>query len=164
MSHQAVHAIFPSSGRLAQGAIVTEEEIEAVAEELAKVGGISWYPGRTRGALLRPVTERYRDRAKVAIAALDRLRADKNSVPEHQTSQAGEILSWQSSSKGPDERIQVGSIVVYRPPGDQRAITCRIDQLEQGRAYLVPCSRPDVGWVSLENLQPLNTGAMAKEE
>jgi hypothetical protein len=54
---------------------MTEEEIEAVAEELAKAGGLSWYPGRTRGPLLRTVSERYRDRARLAIEALDRVRA-----------------------------------------------------------------------------------------
>ncbi len=143
---------------------MTDEEIEAVAEELAKVGGVSWYPGRTRGTLLRPVTERYRDRAKVAIAALDRLRRNNGSASEQQAPSSGAIPSREALPTGPDERIQVGSIVVYRPPGDQRAITCRIDQLEQGRAYLVPCSRPDVGWVSLDNLQPLSTEVAAKEE
>ena len=56
---------------------MTDEEIEAVAEELAKIGGLSWYPGRTDGPLLRPISERYRDRARVAIAALDRVRAGK---------------------------------------------------------------------------------------
>lgn len=146
------------------GGVVTDEEIEAVAEELAKVGGLSWYPGRTRGALLRPVTERYRDRAKVAIAALDRLRANNNSASGKQTSDSETTPSREDLPKGPDERIQVGTIVVYRPPGDQRAITCRIDRLEQGRAYLVPCARPDVGWVSLDNLQPLSTENAAKED
>ena len=57
------------------GSGVTDEEIEVVAEELAKAGGVSWYPGRTLVAFLRPVSERYRDRARLAIAALDRLRA-----------------------------------------------------------------------------------------
>src|SRR3954471_2147771 len=53
---------------------VTEDEIEVVAEELAKAGGLSWYPGRQHGSLLRVVSDRYRDRARLAIAALDRCR------------------------------------------------------------------------------------------
>ena len=55
---------------------MTEEEIEIVAEELAKIGGVAWYPGRETGTLVRVVCDRYRDRAKVAIAALDRYRID----------------------------------------------------------------------------------------
>src|SRR3954465_12730071 len=70
------------------GAGVTDEEIEAVAEELAKAGGTSWYPGRTRGALLRSVSERYRDRARLAIAALDRLRAGTGSHIQPQSPEA----------------------------------------------------------------------------
>jgi hypothetical protein len=142
---------------------VTEAEIEAVAEELAKVGGVSWYPGRTKGALLRSVSERYRDRAKVAIATLDRLRAA-------QGTQAGmqEGVSITSSvnmgpTTGASDQLQVGAVVVYRPPNDKRAIACRIEKLEQGRAYLVPCQRPDVGWVALDSLEPLENGALAKQ-
>ena len=56
---------------------MTEDEIDAVAEELAKAGGLSWYPGRERGPLLKVVSDRYRDRARLAIAALDRCRAQK---------------------------------------------------------------------------------------
>src|SRR4028118_256494 len=59
---------------------VTEDEVEAVAEELAKAGGVAWYPGRERGPLLRIVSDRYRDRARLAIAALDRYRAHKAGV------------------------------------------------------------------------------------
>jgi hypothetical protein len=59
---------------------VTEDEVEAVAEELAKAGGVAWYPGRSRGPLLRIVSDRYRDRARLAIAALDRYRAHKAGV------------------------------------------------------------------------------------
>ena len=55
--------------------VVSEEEIEIVAEELAKVGGTAWYPGREKGPLIRLVSDRYRDRAKIAIAALERHRA-----------------------------------------------------------------------------------------
>ena len=54
---------------------MTEEEIEVVAEELAKIGGVTWYPGRERGTLMRVVCDRYRDRARVAIEALERYRA-----------------------------------------------------------------------------------------
>ena len=45
---------------------MTEEEIEIVAEELAKIGGVTWYPGREKGTLMRVVCDRYRDRARVA--------------------------------------------------------------------------------------------------
>jgi hypothetical protein len=43
------------------------EEIEVVAEELAKSGGLSWYPGHTPGPLMRLVTDHYRDQARVII-------------------------------------------------------------------------------------------------
>ena len=49
---------------------MTEEEIEIVAQELAKIGGTSWYPGREPGTMLRVVTERYREQARVVIQDL----------------------------------------------------------------------------------------------
>ncbi|RDI52554.1 hypothetical protein [Microvirga subterranea] len=128
---------------------MTEEEIEAVAEELAKIGGVSWYPGRAPGPLLRVVSERYRDRARVAIATLDRLRAGTSAIGSQQATE----VSAQGPASG--DQLQIGAIVVYRPPGDQRAIPCRVEKLDEGRAYLVPCPRPDVGWVSVENLVPV---------
>lgn len=131
---------------------MTEEEIEAVAEELAKIGGVSWYPGRTPGPLLRVVGDRYRDRARVAIAAIERLRAERhNAAPQGKNVEGadpGEILSI-----GSGDQVRVGAIVVYRPPGEKRAIPCTVEKLEGGRAYLVPCPRQDIGWVPVEGLR-----------
>jgi hypothetical protein len=131
---------------------MTEEEVELVAQEMAKVGGVSWYPGRTSGGLLRNVGERYRDRARVAIAALDRLRAGKEETAES----AGVMASVgpvakETGSLSPSDKLEIGATVVYRPPGDQRAFPCRVTQVEDGRVYLVPCPRPDVGWVALDS-------------
>ena len=131
---------------------MTDEEIEVVAQELAKVGGLSWYPGRTRGPLLRSVSERYRDRARVAIAALERLKASKEGKTMPHGSSSSNLVEAQSSASEPPDHLQVGGVVVYRPPGDRRAMPCQIAKMEAERAYLVPCPRSDVGWVSLEDL------------
>ena len=131
---------------------MTDEEIEAVAEELAKIGGLSWYPGRTDGPLLRPISERYRDRARVAIAALDRVRAGREASASLHHSPGKNPSSASAPSSDHGDRLHVGAVVVYRPPGDQRAVTCRIERMDEGRAYLVPCPKPDFGWVSLDDL------------
>ncbi|KAB0268155.1 hypothetical protein [Microvirga brassicacearum] len=133
---------------------MSEEEVECVAEELAKVGGVAWYPGREPNAILRVVSDRYRDRARVAIAALERLRASRQ--------QSGTIEL--QSGEDPDfagivpmrtaEEIQVGSIVIYRPPGDLRAIACRVTKREGTAVYLVPCERADIGWVEINGIVP----------
>jgi len=142
---------------------MTDEEIDAVAEELAKAGGTSWYPGRTRGALLRPVSERYRDRARLAIAALDRVRAGGGVSAPQDPAPRAEPSPESVQPQRPDQ-IHVGATVVYRPPGDQRAITCRIERLEGGSAYLVPVPRPDIGWVSLSSLDPVRSETPTKDQ
>jgi hypothetical protein len=134
--------------------MMNEDEIEAVARELAKIGGVSWYPGRTRGALLRAVSERYRDRARVAIAALERLKRAKEGTVASQGSSSGSPGTTTGQASEPGDYLQVGAVVVYRPPGDRRAMPCRIERMEEGRAYLVPCPEPDIGWVSLEHIVP----------
>jgi hypothetical protein len=53
------------------------------------------------------------------------------------------------------DKMEVGAIVVYRPPGDLRAISCQVTQIENGRAYLVPVPRPDVGWIAIDNAVPM---------
>jgi hypothetical protein len=124
---------------------VSEEEIEIVAEELAKVGGTAWYPGREKGPLIRVVSDRYRDRAKIAIEALERHRAKM--AAEAQLSAARK-----EPSKAASDQIRVGSTVVYRPPGERRAYTCRVEKIDGTQAYLVPDIKVSSGWVSLDDL------------
>jgi hypothetical protein len=100
------------------------------------------------------VGERYRDRARVAIAALERLKASKEGKTVPHGSSSSNLVEAQSSASEPPDHLQVGGVVVYRPPGDRRAMPCQIAKMEAERAYLVPCPRSDVGWVSLEDLAP----------
>ena len=134
---------------------MTEEEVEVVAEELAKVGGLSWHPGRQEGSLMRVVTERYRDRARVAIAALERLHASRLAAAA-QNKRAGErqpANDFMAIVEGDDD-IKPGTTVIYRPPGDRRAYSCRVVQIEGNRAYLEPILRACTEWVSVEHLAP----------
>jgi hypothetical protein len=63
---------------------MTDEEVEIVARELAKIGGTSWYPGRQPGSILRLVSDRYRDQARAIIQTVDTLRhSDTQVCPEH---------------------------------------------------------------------------------
>ena len=133
---------------------MTEEEIEIVAEELAKIGGVSWYPGREQGTLMRVVTDRFRDRARVAIEALDRYRASQR-VDVLQDNGHGEpYMPSNSLDAVSREEIRPGSTVVYRPPGDRRAYPCRVVEIEGSRAYLAPILRACTDWVSIEYLTP----------
>lgn len=133
---------------------MSEEEVECVAEELAKVGGVAWYPGREPNAILRVVSDRYRDRARVAIAALERLRAsrEQSGATELQPGEDPHFAGAVPSRSA--ENIAVGSVVIYRPPGDLRAIACRVAKREGGSVYLVPCERPDIGWVQIDGIIP----------
>ncbi len=142
---------------------MTEDEVEAVAEELAKAGGVAWYPGRTRGPLLRIVTDRYRDRARLAIAALDRYRAHKAGAASPETIASSDeiavapIPAQTDPGSSSDGSLRVGITVVYRPPGEQRAYPCRVEKIEGGQAYLVPYLRPWTSWVPIQNLSIAST-------
>jgi hypothetical protein len=131
---------------------MTDDEVEAVAEELAKAGGESWYPGRPRGLLLRVVSDRYRIQARLAIAALNRYRAQKAGVAPLDTVEGALPRTATETSAVSDEALQVGSTVVYRPPGEQRAYPCKVTKIEDGRAYLVPHLRTSTGWVLIDSL------------
>ncbi len=129
-----------------------EQEVEVVAEELAKAGGVAWHPGRTTGPVLRAVNDRYRDRARLAIAALERWRTRSLGSAElavHPPKRSTSPKDVPAALSG----LQAGADVIYRPPGDKRAIVCRVEQVEEGRVYLVPLPVPDIGWVDVETLQ-----------
>jgi hypothetical protein len=133
---------------------MTDEEIEVVAEELAKVGGVSWYPGRESGPLMRVVSDRYRDRARVAIAALERLRANKLESLAQDNGVEGKCPANDASSSFTGADIRPGATVIYRPPGDRRAYSCRVVEIKGSRAYLAPILRACTDWVSIEHLMP----------
>ena len=136
---------------------MTDEEIEVVAQELAKVGGVAWYPGRTTGPLLRPVSQRYRDRAKVAIAALERLRASKEGGTAVDGTPASTEVSSGTTEVHPGDQLQVGAVVVYRPPGEQRATPCRIEKSRTAEPTWCRAPAPMWAWVSLADLSPATT-------
>lgn len=132
---------------------MTEEEVDVVAEELAKIGGTAWYPGRQQGPLLREVTERYREQARAVIAALERRRVN-NEAPVSPDPVVGETRDVEISSRTdaiPD--IRPGATVIYRPAGDQRAYLCRVVEIRGSQAYLAPILRACIGWISIETLQ-----------
>ena len=134
---------------------MTEDEIEAVAEELAKAGGVSWYPGRERGSLLRVVSDRYRDRARLAIAALDRHRAQKAGAASTDNVAAEVPPTPMEAGAIPDTTIPAGATVVYRPPGERRAYPCRVEKVEGNQIYLVPHLQAWTGWVPIGKVSPV---------
>lgn len=134
---------------------MSEEEVEVVAEELAKIGGTSWYPGRGHGPLLRVVSDRHREHARVVIATLDRLRAGRKDAVTQDNGGQGDRAGCSPPAVGDGRPLRPGASVVYRPPGDRRAYPCRIVEIRGNQAYLAPIMRSCVGWISIENLQPL---------
>jgi hypothetical protein len=133
---------------------MTEEEIEIVAEELAKIGGVTWYPGREKGTLMRVVSDRYRDRARVAIEALDRYRSGRQASLSQDNGQADRLSTSSKPHALTHDEIRPGTTVIYRPPGDRRAYSCRVVEIEGNRAYLAPILRACTDWVSIEHLAP----------
>jgi hypothetical protein len=130
---------------------MTDDEIEVVAEELVKSGGLSWYPGRVQGSLMRLVTDRYREQARAVIAALEHLRrggGDTSQMPDGRR-----VGSPGAIHCDPVSAVRPGATIIYRPSGDQRAYPCRIVEIQGDRAYLGPILRTCVGWVSMERLE-----------
>ena len=132
---------------------MSEEEVELVAELLARVGG-AWYPERTKPAL-RPVSNRHREVARLVLDAVERSKAAEEEALE--TGSASDATpEGRAFSFAGEDQLHVGATVVYRPPGEKRALTCRIERMEHGRAYLVPAQR-EVGWVSVHTLLLLDS-------
>ncbi|MBF9232575.1 hypothetical protein [Microvirga alba] len=127
-----------------EGSQLSEEEVEVVAELLARIGG-NWYPERTRPAL-RAVGDRHREVARLIISTVKRSKAASQSDPGVGVSPEGKAFNFAGG-----DQLHVGATVIYRPPGEKRALTCRIERMERGRAYLVPAHR-EIGWVSPETL------------
>lgn len=139
---------------------MTEDEIEVVAQELAKAGGLTWHPGRERGPMLKVVSDRYRDRARLAIAALERYRAQKAGTVSLGSiaAQPVEAPSGASAnSNALEDTIWVGATVVYRPAGERRAYPCRIEKVEGSRAYLMPSLEAWAGWVPIDRLASISS-------
>jgi hypothetical protein len=139
-----------------------EQDVEAVAQALAATDGIRWHKERVSDPLLKAVYGRYRDRAGLVIAALDRCRAkqavsDKLApeVVEDANSPAG-LASGDQLQSSDQPYIRVGTDVFYRPPRDRRAVLCSVQKVQDGRAYIVPYSKPQFGWVDLDELQLVN--------
>jgi hypothetical protein len=131
---------------------MTDDEVEAVAAELAKAGGVSWPSGQERGPL-KLVMDRYRERARLAIAALERVRAAKQGIPPGQIRAGHRGCSAKANRDSVSGGVvSVGSLVWYRPPGDQRTYPCRVEKVDGNRAYLVPELPTCIGWVDLESL------------
>jgi hypothetical protein len=131
---------------------MTDEEVEALAAELAKAGGVSWHSGQERGPL-KLVMDRYRDRARLAIATLDRFRAAKDGISPD-PSRVEQLGASAQAALEPvaSDVVSEGCLVLYRPPGDKRTYPCRVEKLYGSRAYLVPEIPTCTGWVDLENL------------
>ena len=122
---------------------MTDDEVEIVAQLLARVGG-SWYPEQRMRPALRPVMTRHRDVARLVLAAIAREKSASD-----QDGPGANAFNFAD-----DEQLYVGATVVYRPPGEKRAITCRIGKMDHGRAYLAAAPQ-EIGWVPVRSLRPL---------
>jgi hypothetical protein len=131
---------------------MTDDEVEAVAVELAKAGGVSWHSGQERGPL-KLVMDRFRDRARLAITTLERVQAAKQAhSPDPTAIKPGSRHLQATLDRASHEEVAVGSLILYRPPGDKRTYPCRVQRVEGSRVYLVPEIPTCTGWVDLANL------------
>ena len=138
---------------------MTEDEIKVVAELLARIGG-NWYPERA-DSTSRPIGNRHREVARLIIDAVERAKATHASSQDSAAGPSGSS-DGEGHVTAPKDQFHVGDTVMYRPPGDKRTIPCRIEKMEEGRAYVVPDHR-EVGWVSTHTLLQLKQAQQARE-
>lgn len=124
-------------------------DIDIVAELLARIGG-SWHPERPRPAP-NGISSRHRDVARLILAELRRRDAARSEAQGQSPEPIGQDVT---SGAIDGAEFPLGAVVVYRPPGDTRTITCTVEKIERGHAYLVPVRR-EIGWISTNTLQPL---------
>ena len=141
----------PTAGMLEKVRTMAEDQIEIVADLLARIGG-SWYPDRTRSAL-RVVSDRHREVARLVFEALG--RATETTQEEQTAAGCGAAATGFNFAK--DDQLYVGATVIYRPVREKRALTCKIEKLDRGRAFLVPVDQ-EVGWVPMRTIRPLTPG------
>ena len=124
---------------------MTDQEVEVVAEELAKLVHVPWAPGYETTPLLHVVTECHRAEARAILAALDQIRPGR-SGSSFQASRSNEPQGISCQSRRGE--VRPGMTVIYRPPGDQRAYPCRIVEIQGKRANFATIIRTSVGWIS----------------
>ncbi|MBZ6078409.1 hypothetical protein [Microvirga puerhi] len=130
---------------------MTKEEIELVAELLAKIGG-TWHPERRRSGS-RAVGNRHREVARLIVEAVERSKSTNQAAPDNSLQSGSPVDGSQFTFSG-HARLQVGAVVLYRVGADKRTVTCRIEKMEGDQVYLVPEHR-EIGWVSTHTLLPL---------
>jgi hypothetical protein len=57
---------------------MTDQEVEVVAEELAKLVHVPWAPGYETSPLIHVVTDSHRAEARAILAALDQIRPGRS--------------------------------------------------------------------------------------
>jgi hypothetical protein len=124
-------------------------DIDIVAELLARIGG-SWHPERPRPAP-NGISSRHRDVARLILAELRRRDAARTEALSQLPEPTGQDVTPETTGEA---EIPVGTVVAYCPPGDTRTITCTVEKIERGHAYLVPVRR-EIGWISTNTLQSL---------
>lgn len=134
------------------GLKLSNDTIERVAQLFAKVGG-TWFPERA-GVNGKPVLGRHRDLARLILAEIERAEAASRETNRPIDPAADSGSDPQVSTDAGD--FSVGMTIEYCPPADKRTIICRVEKIENDRAYIVAVGR-EVGWVSTHTLLPLKS-------